>query len=60
MNYNGFDIKEIGGVPYLFAEAVVEELCFFMSCNLETFVCNEQIITIQEVLYDGQEDPVLQ
>ena len=46
MNYNGFDIKEIGGVPYLFAAGGGRRAFgFFMSCNLETFVCNEQNIT---------------
>ena len=43
MNYRGFDIQEIGGVPYLFAAGGGRRsFGFFMSCNLETFVCNEQ------------------
>ncbi len=46
MNYRGFDIQEIGGVPYLFAAGGGRRnFGFFMSCNLETFVCNEQRIT---------------
>ena len=46
MSYNGFDIQEVGGVPYLFAAGGGRRAFgFFMSCNLETFVCNEQNIT---------------
>ena len=45
MNYNGFDIKD-WRCSFLFAAGGGRRAFgFFMSCNLETFVCNEQNIT---------------
>ena len=45
MTIRAFDVKTIGGTPFLFvAGGARRTQGFFMSCNLETFVCNDQII----------------
>ena len=47
MTIRAFDVKTIGGTPVLFVAGGAgarRNQGFFMSCNLETFVCNEQII----------------
>ena len=45
MSIRSFDVKTIGGTPFLFvAGGARRNQGFFRSCNLETFVCNDQII----------------